>query len=118
MKTMFQTISQHLQNGEDLVLVTVVASSGSTPRGAGSRMLISKSGRICGTIGGGAVEYRSEQLAQEVGRQAEEPAAPLAARRQAPGIRRGVLSKAVRAQPAEAAPPQQEMPGAEALRMA
>jgi len=66
MKTMFQTISQHLQNGEDLVLVTVVASSGSTPRGAGSRMLISKSGRICGTIGGGAVEYRSEQLAQEV----------------------------------------------------
>ena len=66
MKTMFQTISQHLQNGENLVLVTVVASSGSTPRGAGSRMLISKSGRICGTIGGGAVEYRSEQLAQEV----------------------------------------------------
>ena len=60
----------------------------------------------------------TQQLAQEVGRQAEEAAAPLAARRQAPGIRRGVLSKAVRAQPAEAAPPQQEMPGAEALRMA
>ena len=36
MKTMFQTISQHLRAGEDLVLVTVVASSGSTPRGAGS----------------------------------------------------------------------------------
>lgn len=66
MKTMFQTISQHLRAGEDLVLVTVVASSGSTPRGAGSRMLLNKSGRICGTIGGGAVECRSEQLAQEV----------------------------------------------------
>ena len=66
MKTMFQTIRQHLRAGEDLVLVTVVASSGSTPRGAGSRMLLNKGGRICGTIGGGAVEYRSEQLAQEV----------------------------------------------------
>ena len=66
MKTMFQTISQHLRAGEDLVLVTVVASSGSTPRGAGSRMLLNKGGRICGTIGGGAVEFRSEQLAQEV----------------------------------------------------
>ena len=66
MKMMFQTISQHLHAGEDLVLVTVVASSGSTPRGAGSRMLLNKGGRICGTIGGGAVEFRSEQLAQEV----------------------------------------------------
>ena len=71
MKTMFQTISQHLQNGEDLVLVTVVASSGSTPRGAGSRMLLNAGGRICGTIGGGAVEFRSEQLAQEVLRRRE-----------------------------------------------
>ena len=66
MKKMFQTIAQHLRAGEDLVLVTVVASSGSTPRGAGSRMLLSAGGRICGTIGGGAVEFRSEQLAQEV----------------------------------------------------
>ena len=66
MKTMFQTIARHLCAGEDLVLVTVVASSGSTPRGAGSRMLLNKCGRICGTIGGGAVEFRSEQLAQEV----------------------------------------------------
>ena len=66
MKTMFQTIARHLRAGEDLVLVTVVASSGSTPRGAGSRMLLNRGGRICGTIGGGAVEFRSEQLAQEV----------------------------------------------------
>ena len=66
MKTMFQSISPHLRAGEDLVLVTVVASSGSTPRGAGSRLLLNKGGRLCGTIGGGAVEFRSEQLAQEV----------------------------------------------------
>ena len=66
MRDMFKTMKSHLKNGEDLVLVTVIASSGATPRGAGARMLISKTGRICGTIGGGAVEYRSEQIAQKV----------------------------------------------------
>ena len=51
---------------EALVLVTVVASSGATPRGAGARMLVAAAGRVCGTIGGGAVEYRAIQIAQEV----------------------------------------------------
>lgn len=55
-----------LENGGDVVLVTVIASSGATPRGAGARMLITEKGRLCGTIGGGAVEYRSEQIAADV----------------------------------------------------
>ncbi|MBR4959506.1 MAG: XdhC family protein [Clostridia bacterium] len=63
---MFQMIVENLSRGEDLVLVTVTASSGATPRGAGARMLVGKQGRICGTIGGGAVEYRSEQIALQV----------------------------------------------------
>ncbi|OJG92515.1 xanthine dehydrogenase accessory protein XdhC [Enterococcus silesiacus] len=46
--------------------MTVTASSGSTPRGAGARMLIAKTGRLEGTIGGGAVEFRAEEIAQEV----------------------------------------------------
>jgi len=66
MQQMFQTISARLQAGEALVLVTVVAATGATPRGAGARMLIGREGRICGTIGGGAVEYRSEQIALQV----------------------------------------------------
>lgn len=66
MRNMLKIMKQRLENGEDLVLVTVTASSGATPRGAGARMLIGKEGRICGTIGGGAVEYRSEQIAQDV----------------------------------------------------
>ena len=56
MRTLFQTIKQQFLEGNDLVLASITASSGSTPRGAGSRMLIGKSGRIAGTIGGGAVE--------------------------------------------------------------
>ena len=66
MKQMLKAMESHLHAGEALVLVTVTASSGATPRGAGARMLVGKNGRICGTIGGGAVEYRSEQIALQV----------------------------------------------------
>ena len=66
MRNMLKRMKENLERGEDLVLVTVVASSGATPRGAGARMLVGKTGRLCGTIGGGAVEYRSEQLAARV----------------------------------------------------
>jgi xanthine dehydrogenase accessory factor len=63
---MFRLINEKLSAGEDLVLVTVIASSGATPRGAGARMLVGKEGRLSGTIGGGAVEYRSQQMAAKV----------------------------------------------------
>ena len=66
MRNMLKIMKEKLSIGEDLVLVTVIASSGATPRGAGARMLIGKEGRICGTIGGGAVEYRSEQIGAKV----------------------------------------------------
>ena len=42
MRTLFQTIKQQFLEGNDLVLVSIIASSGSTPRGAGSHMLIGK----------------------------------------------------------------------------
>ena len=66
MQQMLKNMEIRLLAGEPLVLVTVTASSGATPRGAGARMLVGKDGRICGTIGGGAVEYRSEQIALQV----------------------------------------------------
>ena len=66
MRNMLKTMKTMLSGGEDLVLVTVIASSGATPRGAGARMLVGKQGRISGTIGGGAVEYRSQQIAARV----------------------------------------------------
>ena len=66
MRSMLKTIKTYLSQGQPLVLVTVITSSGAAPRGAGARMLVSKTGRICGTIGGGAVEYRSEQIAAKV----------------------------------------------------
>lgn len=55
-----------LERGEDAVLVTVTGSSGSVPRSAGARMLVGKSGYIGGTVGGGAVERRSIDVALQV----------------------------------------------------
>ena len=46
MRILFQTIKQHFLKGDDLVLASIIASSGSTPRGAGSHMLVSKRGRV------------------------------------------------------------------------
>lgn len=66
MKKLFHLLSQHMLEGKDVVLATVIASSGSTPRGVGARMLINKDGRIYGTIGGGLIEYKSEQIAIEI----------------------------------------------------
>ena len=66
MKKLFDALRDALNRGEDAVLVTIVASSGSAPRGTGARMLVTARGRICGTIGGGAVEYKSEQIAAEI----------------------------------------------------
>ena len=66
MRELLKTLRQRLLAGEALVMVTVIAASGSTPRGAGANMLVGRQGRILGTIGGGAVERRCEQLAAEV----------------------------------------------------
>lgn len=66
MKRLFETILRAMTEGRDAVLVTVAASSGSTPRGAGARMVVTAAGREYGTIGGGMVEYRAQQVAAEV----------------------------------------------------
>ena len=59
MKALFEELSNVLAKGEEAVLVTIIASSGSTPRGTGSRMLVRQDGSIKGTVGGGAVEYQA-----------------------------------------------------------
>jgi xanthine dehydrogenase accessory factor len=60
---LFSTIIEKTSAGADTVLATVVAEMGSSPRSAGAHMLVGKDGWICGTIGGGMVEYRSIQFA-------------------------------------------------------
>lgn len=66
MKKLIAMLQERMEQGRDSVLVTVVASSGSAPRGAGAHMLADENGRCAGTIGGGAVEHRALELARQV----------------------------------------------------
>lgn len=66
MKELFARLQDALHKNMDAVLVTVTASSGSVPRGAGAHMLVTEKGRVAGTIGGGAIEHKCEILAGEV----------------------------------------------------
>lgn len=63
MKKLFYAMLQALEDGEDFVLCSIIASSGSTPRGMGAKMAVFSNGSTLGTIGGGAVEYESIRLA-------------------------------------------------------
>lgn len=54
-----------IARGEDGVLVTVVATEGSVPRGAGARMAVLASGAV-GTVGGGAIEHACEAAARRM----------------------------------------------------
>lgn len=55
-RTMINSICEKQKNGEKAVLVTIVETRGSTPRKAGSKMLILPDGKAFGTIGGGCGE--------------------------------------------------------------
>lgn len=66
MQKLINRILTAVQAGEDVVLCTVIASSGSSPRGAGSRMAVFADGTAYGTVGGGRVECLAIQEAGEV----------------------------------------------------
>ncbi len=60
-----------LQQGEDLLLITILSREGSTPRPPGTSMLISSAGKQSGTIGGGQVEARAVLAAREAMKKGE-----------------------------------------------
>lgn len=63
---LLQAIIQTLEEQKALVIVCVLASSGSTPRGSGATMLVFEDGHTEGTIGGGAVEHAAQLHAKEL----------------------------------------------------
>lgn len=53
------------ETGTDLVVVTIAAARGSVPADPGSKMLVTREGRLSGTVGGGRIEARAlEESAQ------------------------------------------------------
>ena len=56
MKKLIEDICARLEQGQDLVLATIISHQGSTPRASGAKMAITRTGEGLGTIGGGLLE--------------------------------------------------------------
>ncbi len=71
MKVLYDTTCKILEQGENLVLATILSKTGSTPRMPGTRMIIRQNGKIHGTIGGGLLEAETIKTASEIFKTAE-----------------------------------------------
>jgi len=56
MTDIYQEIVKVREEGKEAALVTIVSTTGSTPREEGAKMLVRPDGSIAGTIGGGSLE--------------------------------------------------------------
>ncbi|MHC1781331.1 MAG: XdhC family aldehyde oxidoreductase maturation factor [Anaerolineaceae bacterium] len=66
MKQLIQEMSKIFSTGQSFVLATVVTNNGSVPREAGAKMLVRPDGSTAGTVGGGILEARVEELARDI----------------------------------------------------
>lgn len=65
MKNLVEQIKIQATEKNACYLVALIESEGSTPRGSGAYMLVNKQGLVCGTIGGGSMEYAAICEAQK-----------------------------------------------------
>lgn len=63
---LFEELAARRQAGERVVLATVVAAHGSTPRAAGARLLLRSDGSMCGSVGGGVREAEVLEVARDL----------------------------------------------------
>ncbi len=63
--TIYAKLVELIDDGGRLAAAIVLSSEGSTPQRAGARAIVEQSGRIWGTVGGGAVEAQTERAAAE-----------------------------------------------------
>ncbi len=59
MQVIFNELKSVIEQGIPAVLCIVTATTGSTPRKAGSKMLVYSDGSVKGTIGGGSIEFQA-----------------------------------------------------------
>ncbi len=64
--SIYTQLPQIIKDGRQAVLCLVTKTTGSTPRHAGSKMLVMPDGSFTGTIGGGEIEARVIQEAQNL----------------------------------------------------
>ncbi|MGH8435025.1 MAG: xanthine dehydrogenase accessory protein XdhC [Pseudomonas sp.] len=65
MSSWISALADLQQQGQPCVLVTIIEERGSTPRNAGSKMVVTAE-RIFETIGGGHLEYKAMKIAREM----------------------------------------------------
>jgi xanthine dehydrogenase accessory factor len=61
----FAALGEALARAEDVALITIVATNGSTPQRVGAKMLVYADGRTVGTVGGGCYENDAFWKARE-----------------------------------------------------
>jgi xanthine dehydrogenase accessory factor len=65
-KNIYQTACELLLSGQRIILAKTIRRSGSTPRDVGSMCIITESGELFGTVGGGLLEYQVQTRAGEL----------------------------------------------------
>src|SRR5207245_9050130 len=66
MRDVMTDVKAWLEAGDPVAVATVISTWGSAPRPAGSRMAISQSGKIAGSISGGCLEGEVFEQAQAI----------------------------------------------------
>lgn len=69
MADIYAKVEEIKRSGKNAALCIVTATTGSTPRKAGSKMIVTADGNILGTVGGGSVERKIIAMALEVCKQ-------------------------------------------------
>lgn len=64
--TLYEDMARLEAEGRAFVLATVIDTGGSTPRKAGSKLVLCEDGVLLGTIGGGAIEQQVLDAAREL----------------------------------------------------
>jgi len=65
-KEILEDVERWRENGEKVVVATVIATRRSAPRPVGASLAVSESGKMCGSVSGGCVESDVYENAREV----------------------------------------------------
>jgi len=65
-KEIVEEVERWREQGEQVVVATVVATRRSAPRPVGTSLAVSQSGKMCGSVSGGCVESDVYENAREV----------------------------------------------------